>query len=254
MKITSWNVNSVRARLARVLTWLDANKPDVLCLQETKVEDVKFPRAELESRGYRVELYGQKTYNGVAFVSKEEAKDVVKGLPDDGELGHRRVLAATFGGVRVVNVYVPNGEATDSPKFPFKLDWLGKLRAFIEREAVKGPLLVCGDFNIAPEDRDVHDPERWRGKVLFHPDEHAALARIRELPLHDAFRLKHEEGGQFTWWDYRMAAFQRGWGLRIDLHLVSDGLAKRCVDVVIDKAERKGEGASDHAPVTIELR
>lgn len=252
MKITTWNVNSIRARLARVCAWLERNPVDVLCLQETKVEDDKFPRAEFEALGYSCELYGQKTYNGVALLSRQPLSGVVKGLPDDGETGHRRLIAAVCQGIRIVNVYVPNGESVDSPKFAYKLEWLGKLRAALQ--GARSNLVLCGDFNIAPEDRDVHDPERWRGQVLFHPREHEALAALTGGWLEDALRLKHGEAGIHTWWDYRMAAFPRGMGLRIDLVYVSPDLVPRVVDVTVDKGERKGEGASDHAPVTLELR
>jgi exodeoxyribonuclease-3 len=255
MKIATWNVNSIRARLPRVRAWLEQNRPDVLCIQESKVEDEKFPRAEFESLGYQCTIYGQKTYNGVALLSLAPPENVGKGLPDDGPDSHRRLIAGTFNGIRVVNVYVPNGEAIDSPKFPFKLEWLGKLDRYMRDMCDPNkPILLCGDFNVAPEDRDVHDPDKWRGQVLFHPDERAALAKICGLPLRDALRLRHEDAGLFTWWDYRMGAFHRGWGLRIDLVLVSPPLAERIVDVTIDRESRKGEGASDHAPVIAEIR
>ncbi len=254
MRIATWNVNSIRARLPRVLAWLQRTAPDVACLQETKVEDAAFPRAEIEAASYRVTCFGQKTYNGVAFLSRAEPADVVRGFPDDGAEAHRRLIAGTFSGIRVVNVYVPNGESTESEKFPFKLSWLANLRGFLETQCdTKAPLLLCGDFNVAPEDRDVHDPEKWRGKVLFHPKEHEALAAIQALGLRDAFRAHHEDAGHFTWWDYRGGAFHRGVGLRIDLVLVSEPLAKRCTGVSIDREERKGPQPSDHAPVVVEI-
>lgn len=255
MKIVTWNVNSIRARLARTLAFLERERPDVLCVQETKVEDDKFPRADFEAAGWRVETHGQKTYNGVALLSRAEAKDVERGLPGDDGGSQRRLIAATFDGVRVVNVYVPNGESVESPKFPYKLEWLGKLANYLrERCDPASPALLCGDFNVAPEDRDVHDPDRWRGHVLFHPKEREALAAICALPLRDLLRLHHQEAGLHTWWDYRMGAFHRGWGLRIDLLLATPPLAARSLDVAIDREERKGTGASDHAPVVATFR
>lgn len=255
MKIATWNVNSIRARLPRVLAWLERAKPDIACIQETKVEDGAFPRAEIEAAGYRATIFGQKTYNGVAFLSREDPLDVVRGFPDDGPEDHKRLIAATYGGVRVVNVYVPNGESTDSEKFPFKLRWLEKLRAFLATGCnVAKPLVLCGDFNIAPDDRDVHDPEKWKDQVLCHPKERAALAEICKIGLKDAQRLLTEEGKLFTWWDYRGGAFPRGLGLRIDLHLVSRPLEPKVEAVEIDVEERKGTQPSDHAPVILRLR
>jgi exodeoxyribonuclease-3 len=254
IKIVSWNVNSIRARLGRAVAWLKKHEPDVLCIQESKVEDALFPRAEFEALGYRCELYGQKTYNGVAILSKHEAADVRKGLADDGDCGQRRLIAATIGGIRIVNVYVPNGESVDSEKFIYKKEWLRKLEVYLKAECKSDrPLLLLGDFNIAPEDRDVHDPALWRGKVLFHPEEHAALRSIMALGFDDALRLKHDEAGLYTWWDFRTLAFQRGNGLRIDLLLTNRALSARCRDVWIDREERKGEKPSDHAPVVGEF-
>lgn len=250
MKIATWNVNSIRARLPRVLAWLEKAQPDVACIQETKVEDASFPCAALEAAGYRATFCGQRTYNGVAFLSRAEPTDVSRGLHDDVDDSPKRLIAATFGDVRIVNVYVPNGESVESPKFAFKLDWMKRLRDYLEaRFDPKTPFLLCGDFNVAPEDRDVHDPDKWRGKVLFHPDEQAALARIRDLGLRDALRMHTQEGGLYSWWDYRAGSFHRGMGLRIDLMLVSEPLAARCREVAIDRDERKGAQPSDHAPV-----
>ena len=223
--------------------WLEQNRPDVLCVQESKVEDEKFPRAEFESLGYQCAIYGQKTYNGVAFLSLAPAENVGKGLPDDGPDSppppHRRhvqrhsrreCLCSQWRGDRLAQVSV-------------QLEWLGKLDRYMRDMCDPNkPILLCGDFNVAPEDRDVHDPDKWRGQVLFHPDERAALAKICGLPLRDALRLRHEDAGLFTWWDYRMGAFHRGWGLRIDLVLVSPPLAERIVDVTIDRESRKGRG------------
>lgn len=251
MKITTWNVNSIRSRLERALAWLDRREPDVVALQETKVVDEVFPREPFEERGYHVETFGQKTYNGVALLSKHPLQDVVRGFGDDPD-EERRLIAATVEGVKVVDVYVPNGKEVESPKFPFKLGWLDRLSAFLADYASSDePLLLLGDFNIAPEDRDVHDPDAWRGKVLFHPKEHEALAKIQDtLGLTDLFR-QHEDGdGLFTWWDYRQLGFPRNAGLRIDLLLGTASLAGRCEAVLIERDERKGKKPSDHAPVT----
>ncbi|MFN0205007.1 MAG: exodeoxyribonuclease III [Planctomycetota bacterium] len=250
IKIVSWNVNSIRARLARVTAWLQKHNPDVLCIQESKVEDAKFPKEEFEKLGYHCEIYGQKAYNGVAILSKKPVTDIVKGFPDDGEAGHRRFLSGVAGGIRIINVYVPNGESVESEKFVFKRAWLKKLTELLKTSFdTSQPMILLGDFNIAPEDRDVHDPARWRGKVLFHPDEHAALAEICKLGFRDALRLKYQDSGLYTWWDFRTMGFQRGYGLRIDLLLVTDSLAARCEDICIDVEERAGAQPSDHAPV-----
>jgi len=254
VKLTTWNVNSIRQRLERVLTWMGRHEPDVLCLQETKVTDEDFPRAPFEERGYRVETFGQKTYNGVALIAKAPLLDVVRGLEDDTPDAPRRCIAATVEGLRVVNVYVPNGESVESEKFAFKLEWLARLeRTLAAALCADRPLVLLGDFNIAPEDRDVHDPEGWRGQVLFHPLEHAALARIQARGLADLYRLHHAEAGRYTWWDYRMLAFPRNLGLRIDLILGTAGAASRCTASEIDRDERKGVKPSDHVPVTVEL-
>lgn len=254
MKLATWNVNSVRARLPRVLSWLQKNNPDVLCIQETKVEDALFPAADFKNIGYECSIFGQKTYNGVAVLSKSPCSDAQRGFPGDSADAQKRALAVTYNGVRIVNVYVPNGDSVESEKFPYKLDWLQKLESFLKLEMQKKtPLLVCGDFNIAPEDRDVHDPERWRGKVLFHPKEHEALSKIVSLGFTDAFRTKEQAGEFFTWWDYRMGAFHRGWGLRIDFILINRPLVSKLKTVVIDREERKGQQPSDHAPVVAEF-
>lgn len=260
LRVTSWNVNSIRARAVRVFDWLDAHAPDVLCLQETKGVDDVFPREEFEQRGYTVETFGQKTYNGVAIASKHALTNVQRGLPDDGADAQKRLIAADVAGVRVVNVYVPNGQAVGSDKFAYKLDWLAQLRAMLDGWDPAQPLVICGDFNIAPEDRDVYDPDAWRGKVLFSEPEHAALATLTAWGLTDAFRIHVDEGGHYTWWDYRGGMFRRGFGLRIDLFLVTPPLAARCAAVEIDREERKARRnqpdlkASDHAPVTAVFR
>lgn len=254
MRIATWNVNSIRSRVERVAAWTERVLPDVLCFQETKTTDDLFPRGPFEDLGYHVELYGQKTYNGVAILSKEPMKDVVRGLPDDDEEAHRRLIAATIGGIRVVNVYVPNGQSPESEKFAYKMEWLSRLRDFLATSV--GPrkkLVLLGDFNIAPEERDVRYIDLWRGHVHFHPKEHEALTRITSLGLHDLLRKHHEEGGLYSWWDYRQLAFQKNNGLRIDLILGTKPMLQRCTACEIFRDERKGESPSDHVPVVAEI-
>ncbi len=253
LKIATWNVNSLNVRLPHVLQWLADAQPDILALQETKLIDEKFPQAEIEAAGYHSLFSGQKTYNGVAILSKQPGTDVIKdipGLADD----QRRVLAATYGEVRVLDLYVPNGESVASDKYQYKLDWLDKLIAFIKVELNRHPkLVVLGDFNIAPDERDVYDPLVWEGKVLCSEPERTALQDLLATGLHDSFRLFEQEEKQFSWWDYRMAAFRRNRGLRIDHVLLSTALREHCKRCYIDKAPRKWERPSDHAPVVAEL-
>jgi len=254
MKIASWNVNSLNVRLPHLLQWLDEARPDVVALQETKMEDAKFPAEALEGVGYWAEFSGQKTYNGVAILTRGlPMEDVQAGIPGF-EDPQKRVLAATVNGVRIVDVYVVNGESVGSAKFEYKLRWIEALRGFLLDQLSRHPeLVVLGDFNIAPDDRDVHDPKRWREKILCSTPEREALGTLTDLDLHDAFRLHHEDGGHFSWWDYRLAAFQRGWGLRIDLLLVSAGLRGRVAESGIDLAPRTWERPSDHTPVWLRL-
>ncbi len=249
LSVATWNVNSIRVREAAVCAWLERLRPDVLCLQETKVVDEKFPRAGFERLGYGVETFGQPTYNGVAILSRRPLVDCQRGLPGDTPDAPRRLLAATIAGVRIVNVYVPNGDTVGSEKFAFKLDWLRRLRESLEPLPRDGDLLVCGDFNVAPEPRDVYDPAAWEGTVLFHPSARSALADLAALGLTDALRLHHPEGGLYSWWDYRLNAFKRRMGLRIDHILVSDPLAGRCTACQIDTEPRGLPQPSDHAPV-----
>lgn len=250
MKIATWNVNSIRMRLPRLLAWLERRQPDVACLQETKVIDGDFPVKEIEALGYHCLVNGQKTYNGVAILSRAPAENAIKALPDDTPEAERRLLAATINGVRVINVYCPNGQAVGSPKYTFKLEWFRRLRALLdETEDAKTRVLLCGDFNVAPEDRDVWAPDQWRNQVLFSEPEKAALKQVMDWGFQDALRLHRSEGGIYTWWDYRGGAFHRGWGLRIDHILVSAPLAAQCISVEVDREERKGEKPSDHAPV-----
>jgi len=253
MRIATWNVNSLRVRLPQVLDWLRAEQPDVLAMQETKCEDAKFPTAELAALGYAALFSGQKTYNGVATLARDTPSDASLALPgaDDPQ---RRVLAATIGGVRVVNVYVPNGERVGSEKYAYKLAWLERLRSFLSGELQRHPKLVLlGDFNIAPEPRDVHDPAAWDGQVLFSQLERAAFQRVLALDMVDSFRLFEQPQGEFSWWDYRMGAFRRNHGLRIDHILLSEGLRSSCRACRIDRAPRRLERPSDHAPVLADV-
>jgi exodeoxyribonuclease III len=256
MRIASWNVNSLRARLEHVSEWLRKCAPDVACLQETKVEDAKFPAAFFEELGYRVFYFGQKTYNGLAVAVRFglSADDARYNLDGDDADAPRRLLACTVEGVRIVSVYVPNGQAVGTQAFAYKLLWLDRLRAELAaRHTAAEPLLVCGDFNVAPDPIDVHDPRKWEGQVLFHPEERVRLAKLRDWGLVDGFRKFHQDAGAFTWWDYRLNNFKRNWGLRIDHALMTAPLAERCRDVWIDLEPRRRERPSDHAPIVVEL-
>jgi exodeoxyribonuclease-3 len=252
-KIATWNVNSLRVRLPHVLEWLAVEQPDALCLQETKLPDEDFPRQAIEAAGYHAAFSGQKTYNGVAILSRDPAAEAAAGIPEFDD-PQRRVLAATVGGVRLIDIYVPNGESVDSDKFTYKLDWLGRLRTWLGRELATHPrLAVLGDFNIAPEERDVHDPALWEGKVLFSAAERQAFRDLLALGLHDSFRLFEQPERQYTWWDYRMNAFRRKMGLRIDHILVSEALRPDCIGCRVDIEPRRRERPSDHAPVVTEF-
>jgi exodeoxyribonuclease-3 len=252
MKLASWNVNSLKVRLPQVLDWLAQYQPDALCLQETKLEDKNFPRAELEAAGYHVSFAGQKTYNGVAILSKTPQRDVSVGIPGFAD-EQKRVLAATIDGVRVICVYVPNGQSVESDKYQYKLGWLKALTAWLKTELGQHrKLALLGDYNIAPDERDVHDPAVWEGQVLFSEPERAAFQDLLKLGLRDSFRLFDQPEKSFTWWDYRMNAFRRNLGLRIDHILLSDALAEHCAAASIDKETRKLERPSDHAPVIAE--
>jgi len=253
MLVASWNVNSIRVRLPQVLEWVAASEPDVLALQETKTVDETFPAAELESAGYHVVFSGQKTYNGVALMSREPPSEIVTDLEgfDDPQ---RRLIAATVGGMRIFNVYVPNGQAVGTDKFDYKLRWLEALCRQLGRELDRhDKILVAGDFNIAPEDRDVHDPEAWTGQVLVSEPERDRLRALFALGFRDTFRLFDQPEESFSWWDYRAAAFRRNRGLRIDLLLASEALAANCTRSSIDKGPRAWEKPSDHAPVVADF-
>lgn len=253
MRLATWNVNSLKVRLPQVLDWLAANPVDVLCLQETKQQDEDFPQAELEAAGYRSVYSGQKTYNGVAILSRVPVSDVQMGIPGFAD-EQKRVIAATCGGIRIVNVYIPNGQSIDSDKYQYKLGWLAALHDWLQQELVRHPkLALLGDYNIAPEDRDVHDPKAWEGNVLVSEPEREQFRRLVALGLRDSFRLFEQEDKSFSWWDYRMMGFRRNHGLRIDHILISEPLVAQCKSCVIDKAPRKLERPSDHTPVVVEI-
>jgi exodeoxyribonuclease III len=250
MRIASWNVNSLRVRMEHLGRWLADNAVDAIALQELKLADEHFPRAEFEALGLHAAFYGQKTYNGVAIVSRRKAVDVALGMPADTD-PQRRVIAVTVGPVRLVNVYVPNGQAVGSEKYTYKLAWLERLRAYLAGLLESHEhLLVVGDFNIAPEDRDVHDPAAWEGSVHVSALEREALSKIAALGLVDVYRNFEQPQNGWSWWDYRMNAFRRDRGLRIDLMLASRALAARCTACTIDRTPRSWERPSDHAPVT----
>ncbi|HEX5337647.1 MAG TPA: exodeoxyribonuclease III [Gallionella sp.] len=253
MKIATWNVNSLKVRLPHVLDWLAANPVDALCLQETKQQDGDFPHAELLAAGYHSVFSGQKTYNGVAILSREPVSDVQLGIPDFSD-EQKRVIAATVGDVRVVCVYIPNGQSIDSDKYQYKLGWLTALHDWLKQELVRYPkLALLGDYNIAPEDADVYDPKAWEGNVLVSAPERAAFKSLQALGLHDSFRLFEQPEKSYSWWDYRMMAFRRNLGLRIDHILISEPLVAQCKACVIDREPRKLERPSDHTPVVVEL-
>lgn len=250
MKVATWNVNSVRARLERLAEWLRTREPDVVCLQETKCEDPAFPAEELRALGYHAACFGQKTYNGVAVLAREMPTELLRGF-DDGEDGSdARFIVVRAGGMRIASVYVPNGQAVGSDKFLYKLRWLRRWRRWLDGNArADEPLLMCGDLNVAPEDRDVYDAEAWRDQILCHPEERAGLEEVKRFGLQDLLRLHHPESGLYSWWDYRQLAFPKNRGIRIDHVLGTAPAAARCSDVVIDREARKGKAASDHAPV-----
>ena len=253
MLIASWNVNSVRVRKEQVAEWLDSHAPDALGLQELKCQDRDFPGEAFEERGYQCLVHGQKTYNGVALLTRGEATQPVTGIPglDDPQA---RAVAATVGDVRVINLYIPNGKEVGHDHYYYKLRWLDALTDWVRAELARWPrLALVGDFNIAPDDRDVHDPEEWRGKILCSGPERERLRALEKLGLKDSFRLFEQPEKTFSWWDYRAAAFRRNRGLRIDLVLLSEALAPACAESGIDKAPRKLERPSDHAPAYARL-
>jgi exodeoxyribonuclease-3 len=251
VRIATWNVNSLRVRLPHLLDWLRDARPDAACLQETKTEDANFPVAELRAAGYESVFCGQKSYNGVAILSRTPIADVRHGIPDFAD-DPKRCIHATINGIRVVCLYAPNGEAPGTDKYAYKLRWYAQLARWLGQ--LNAPnLAVLGDMNVAPEDRDVHNPKRWEGKIHVSEPERAALRTVLDAGLVDAFRLFPQPEKSFTWWDYRLKAFERGWGLRIDLAMLTPALAKRCTACTIDLAPRRRERPSDHAPVVVEL-
>jgi exodeoxyribonuclease-3 len=253
VQIATWNVNSVRARMLRLIPWLEQHAPDVVCLQETKCVDERFPREPIEELGYDVATFGQKTYNGVAILSKRPIEDVRRGLPGDGEDDSKRVLAVAIEDLLLVNVYVVNGERVGSDKYAHKLAWLDRLAEYIGQYDMSEKLIVAGDFNCTFDDRDVYDPEGWRERILCSTPEREALARVMQPGLRDAFRRFHEQAGYYTFWDYRTRGYERGNGLRIDHLLMSEPALEVCTGVFIDTEARGGEKPSDHAPVIATL-
>lgn len=255
MRIATWNVNSLRVRLDILIDWLRRDGPEVVCLQETKVTDDLFPVTALAEVGYQAVFTGQKTYNGVAILSRLPLTEVSTVLPEAPGEDEKRFIAATVQGVRVINVYVPNGQAVGSPKFQYKLAWLERLQSFLAAAyTMADAVLLCGDFNVAPEPRDVYDVQQAEGEILFHPEERAAFARFLTRGWQDSLRLHHPEGGLYSWWDYRAAAFRRNMGFRIDHILVTPPLAARCVEVTLERALRRLEKPSDHIPVIATLQ
>jgi exodeoxyribonuclease-3 len=253
MKLATWNVNSLKIRLPHVIDWLRENQPEILCLQETKLSDDNFPMNEILEIGYQSVFSGQKAYNGVAILSKQTGSEIVTtiaGFVDE----QKRIVAATYGNLRIISIYVPNGESIESNKYDYKLKWLTALNEWLKQELKDyEKLVLLGDFNIAPEDRDVYDPEIWKGKVLCSQPERNAFNELINLGLTDSFRLFEQPDKSYTWWDYRMMAFRLNRGLRIDHILLSNELASTCMACTIDKMIRKRERPSDHAPILVEL-
>ena len=253
MKFAAWNINSLRKRQDRLFAWLEAARPDVVCLQETKCPDDQFPALALQAAGYRSAYHGEKSYNGVAILAKTELRDIQPSLCDEVVDPQARVIAATTRGVRFFSIYAPNGQVVGSPAYEYKLHWYQRLRDCIARNG-STELVVCGDFNVAPNDIDVYDAELWRGAIMASDGERAAFRQLCSLGLHDTLRLHHADGGRFSWWDYQMRGFEKNRGLRIDAVLASDSLAERCIASGIDREMRAGKDPSDHAPVWAEFQ
>jgi exodeoxyribonuclease-3 len=254
MIIATWNVNSVLARMPHVLRWLDDVKPDVVCMQETKCTDDKFPTLVFQERGYQCQLFGQQSYNGVAILSRHACETTHRGYPGDDVTAQSRLITSTVADIQIVNVYIPNGQAVGSEKYEMKLTWMRRLREFFDENYDPAkPVLLCGDFNVAPEERDVHDVRLWQGRIMFSEQERATLQHIKDWGFTDGFRLHTDAGGKFTWWDYRAGAFRRNMGLRIDHIWITEPLVSRCVRTWIDMEPRTWEKPSDHAPVLTEL-
>lgn len=254
MIFITWNVNSITARLSHVEQLLDSYEPDILCMQETKVIDEKFPREIFEQRGYEVQIYGEKTYNGVAIASKASMSGVVRGFKEEIAAGSKRLIAGEIGDTKVLNVYIPNGQAVGSDKYYYKLEWICALKKHIaENYSPEDDLIICGDFNIAPEDIDVYKPQEWDGSIMASPEERKHLNDIKEWGFVDVFRAHHDEPGLFTWWDYQRGAFRRNAGFRIDHVWTTQSMADKCAGVMIAREFRELERPSDHAPVVAEF-
>lgn len=253
MIITSWNVNSLNVRLPQVLEYLNQYQPDVIALQETKCVDEKFPEQLLQEQGYHTIYTGQKTFNGVAILSRHPLKKEQSQLPNFAD-EQKRFMTSTINGIHIVNVYVPNGQSIDSDKYHYKLEWLRQLQLYCQQALVQYPyVIVLGDFNIAPEDRDVHEPKAWKGQVMVSEVERAAFSQLLSLGFLDAYRLFHDEADHYTWWDYRQGAFRRNHGLRIDHILISHSLKSYCTQSEIDISWRKLERPSDHVPISLQI-
>jgi len=253
LKIATWNVNSLRVRLPQVLEWIGVHQPDIFALQETKLPDTDFPVEAFQQIGYQATFSGQRTYNGVAILSRQPGSEMVTDIPGLEDV-QRRVLGMTFANIRVFNFYVPNGESVTSEKYAYKLNWLAKCHDYLQAQLKQYPeMILLGDFNIAPEERDVYDPKQWEGQVLFSGPERQAFQAILQLGFQDGFRLLHPDAQEFSWWDYRLNAFKRNMGLRIDHILVSQALAVKCQKCFIDKSLRQAERPSDHAVVVMEI-
>jgi len=253
MKIATWNINSIKVRLPQILQWLSEHQPDILALQETKTIDENFPKAAIEAVGYQVIFAGQKSYNGVAVITRHLPQNVITDIPDLLD-PQRRILVASVADYRIINLYVPNGESLLSEKYTYKLSWLAKVKNYLQQQLKEHPhVVMLGDFNIAPETIDVHDPAIWSDGVLVSEPERAVFKEFLSLGLNDCFRLFEKSSGHFSWWDYRAASFRRNLGLRIDHILASESIAKKCVSCIIDKNPRKNEQPSDHAPVLAEF-
>ncbi|CAN5573387.1 exodeoxyribonuclease III [soil metagenome] len=254
LKVVSWNINSLRKRQERLLLWLAESKPDVVCLQETKCTDDQFPQATLRDAGYPAVFHGQKSYNGVAILAREEPRAARLGFCDQVADDQARIIAANVGDVRVISVYAPNGQAVGTTAYEYKMEWYRRLtKCLHEQEDSLAQVVVCGDFNVAPEDRDVHDPALWRGAIMCSEDERGAFRALLDLGFSDTLRLHHAEPGIFSWWDYRMLAFPKKRGLRIDAILAGSKLAAKCTGAGVDREMRKGKEPSDHAPVWAEF-
>jgi exodeoxyribonuclease-3 len=253
MRLATWNVNSLPVRLPQVLDWIDRRSPDILCLQETKVPDSRFPEEPFRERGYDLLFRGQPTYNGVAILSRHPLSDPLRDFPGEPD-AECRLLAATVGPLRLFNLYVPNGQDLDTPKYRYKLEWLARLASLLESERDRHKSIVLvGDFNIVPEDRDAYDPVALKGQIFLSPPEREALGRIMAIGFRDAFRILHPDPGHYSWWDYRQGMFRRNMGLRIDLILMASSLESALTAAEIDREVRRNERPSDHVPVFVDL-